>query len=319
MTIGILGAGAFGTSLAIALSEDRIVLWSRSAEHAHAMQTHRENKARLPGVCLPQNIHPTHLVEELADCEILLFATPTQTLPILLKSLPNTFADKVLVACCKGMDLQTGLFPTETLALRFPDTTTAVLTGPSFAADIAKGLPTALTLACKSSEAGQRLQQQLAAPTLRLYRTTDCLGAQLGGALKNVVAIAAGATVGAGLGESARAALITRGFAEMTRFAASRGANPQTLTGLSGFGDLVLTCSSDKSRNFRYGFALGAEQSFDPTVTVEGASTAKAILNQTKPGGLEMPITEMVVALMLGQVTVSEAVSMLLRRPLKEE
>ena len=192
-------------------------------------------------------------------------------------------------------------------------------TGPSFAADIARGLPTALTLACSDDVAGAMLLDALSTPALRLYRTTDTIGAELGGALKNVVAIAAGVVIGAGLGDSARAALMTRGFAEMNRLAQSLGARAETLAGLSGLGDLVLTCTSLQSRNFRFGSALGAGDAFDPSVTVEGAATAKAVSILAKQRGIDMPVATMVAALVTGTISVEDAVAALLARPLKKE
>ena len=195
----------------------------------------------------------------------------------------------------------------------------SVLTGPSFAADIARGLPTALPLACADDSVGFALLQAIATSALRLYLTNDTVGAELGGALKNVIAIAAGIVIGAGLGDSARAALMTRGFAEMTRLAQSRGARPETLAGLSGFGDLVLTCTSDQSRNFRYGRALGRGDAFDPAVTVEGAATARALVRIAADQGLDLPIAAMVAGLIDRRISVDEAVAALMARPLKKE
>ena len=200
-----------------------------------------------------------------------------------------------------------------------PGNTAAILTGPSFAQDIAMGLPTALTLACTDAERGKALQQCLTTRNIRVYRTTDTIGAELGGALKNVIAIAAGAVIGAGLGDSARAALMTRGFAEMQRLALALGAQSETLSGLSGFGDLVLTCTSPQSRNMRFGLSLGRNESFDPSITVEGAATARAALKRAETLDLEMPITSAVVAMLDGKVNLRQAMNMLLSRPLKEE
>jgi glycerol-3-phosphate dehydrogenase (NAD(P)+) len=195
-----------------------------------------------------------------------------------------------------------------------------VLTGPSFAADIARGLPTALTLACAEEAAGATLQEALSTPTLRLYRTTDVTGAELGGALKNVVAIGAGIVMGAGLGDSARAALMTRGYAEMVRFATRMGARAETLAGLSGFGDLVLTCTSAQSRNFTHGLALGAGRA-PAAATVEGLATAQAVMRQAIRFALaaQMPVTQMVAAVTTGRASVAQAVQTLMTRPLKEE
>ena len=195
----------------------------------------------------------------------------------------------------------------------------AILTGPSFAADIARGLPTALTIACADPAMCIQLQQALTTANLRLYRTGDTIGAELGGALKNVVAIASGAAIGAGLGESARAALMTRGFAEMQRLAAHFHANPETLSGLSGFGDLTLTCTSTQSRNYRLGFALGTGQPFDVSTTVEGAATARAINRLAQDRGLDLPITAAVAGLVENRLDVPSAMKALLTRPLKEE
>ena len=194
-----------------------------------------------------------------------------------------------------------------------------MLTGPSFAADIARGLPTALTIACGDDQQGEILQTALSTPSLRLYRTTDVIGAELGGALKNVLAIASGVAMGARLGESARAALITRGFPEMQRLALALGAQPETLSGLSGFGDLVLTCTSNQSRNFRYGFALGRGDAFDANTTVEGAATARAVHQLAAKLNIDMPICTVVADLTTGKTDVATALNALLSRPLKEE
>ena len=197
-----------------------------------------------------------------------------------------------------------------------PQSAVSILTGPSFAADIARGLPTALTLAGQAVEA---LQPLLSTATLRLYRSDDAVGAELGGALKNVIAIAAGVVMGAGLGESARAALITRGFAEMQRFALSQGAASDTMLGLSGLGDLILTCTSTQSRNLRYGMALGSGSAFDPTITVEGVATAQAIEQIAQNLALDMPVSTMVARLIRQDITLDQAIHSLMSRPLRKE
>ena len=318
--IRVLGSGAFGTALAISLAGyGEVQLWSRDAKHAKDMQVNRENRKRLPGAALPDALSVTAEFPTLAPAEICLLAVPTQKLRGLLKVHGSNLAGGWLVACCKGVEQGTGLGPTQIIAELVPDAVPAVLTGPSFAQDIARGLPTALTLACASPEAARVLQNALTTRNLRIYRTGDTTGAELGGALKNVVAIACGAAIGAGLGESARAALMTRGFAEMSRMAAALGADPDTLSGLSGFGDLTLTCTSDQSRNYRFGLSLGRNEPFDPSVTVEGAATAKAVQDRAGQLGLEMPITEAVVGLVAGKLRVAQAMDMLLSRPLKEE
>lgn len=319
--LGIAGAGAFGTAMAIALARDGrdVVLWSRDGTQVTAMSALRENVARLPGVAVPDNVTITAEITDIATCEAILLCLPMQALRGFLVCEGAAFSGRPLVACCKGVDLTTLTGPSAILAQAAPGSTHAVLTGPSFAMDIARGLPTALTLACLEESAGEALQRVISTPTLRIYLTEDVVGAELGGALKNVVAIAAGIVIGAGLGDSARAALMTRGYAEMTRFAQALGARAETLAGLSGLGDLVLTCTSAQSRNFRHGIALGSGGDIDPTVTVEGVATAKAVSEMAETMGLSMPITTMVAALIDGKLDLSAAILTLLSRPLKKE
>ncbi|WP_371224862.1 NAD(P)H-dependent glycerol-3-phosphate dehydrogenase [Roseovarius sp. 2305UL8-3] len=318
--IWVLGAGAFGTALAISLAQNGpVTLWARDANHATKMRADHENKARLPGYPLSDAITVTSKLDALSADAPCLLAVPTQKLRSLLETRPEALSNRPLIACCKGIELSTGLSPTEVIKAVLPDTLAAVLTGPSFASDIARGLPTALTLACADATQGEVLQSQLSTANLRLYRTTDVTGAELGGALKNVMAIGCGAVMGAGLGESARAALMTRGFAEMQRLARTQGADPDTLAGLSGFGDLTLTCSSDQSRNYRFGHSLGRKEPFDPAITVEGVATAQAALRIAKEAGVDTPVTQAVVALSTGQLQVDQVIDMLLSRPLKEE
>ncbi len=318
--ITVMGAGAFGTALAISLSRNGPVkLWARDTEHARDMERNRENAKRLGGIEIPRHIEVISTIEPMQPGEPCLLAVPTQQLRGLLARHANAFTGCHLVACCKGVEMKTGLGPTQIIAELVPTASSAMLTGPSFAQDIARGLPTALTLACADAAIGERLQSNLTTPNLRIYRTTDTIGAELGGALKNVVAIACGVVMGAGLGESARAALMTRGFAEMSRMASHLGADPETLSGLSGFGDLTLTCTSDQSRNYRFGLSLGRNEAFDPSTTVEGSATARAVTARAKALGIEMPITTAVVALIDGSLHVEQAMDMLLSRPLKEE
>ena len=318
--ICVMGAGAFGTALAISLAHNgKVTLWSRDTLHAQEMIQHRENRKRLPGVLLPDQISIVSDLNELPATATILLSIPTQKLRSALSEHAAALSNATLVACCKGIELSTGKGPVQIIKEVIPNAKTAILTGPSFADDIACNLPTALTLACDDEALGKILQQQLTTPNLRLYRTTDVIGAELGGALKNVMAIGCGTVIGAGLGESARAALMTRGFAEMSRMAASQGARPETLAGLSGFGDLVLTCGSDQSRNFRYGLSISRRETFDSTVTVEGAATAKAVRDIARTKSLEMPITEMIAALIDQELRVDQAIDMLLSRPLKEE
>lgn len=318
--ITVLGAGAFGTALAITLARNGpVVLWARDAGHAAAMREGRENARRLPGVKLPENVTVTADLADIPGHGPCLLAVPMQKLAGFAKEARDRLSGRALVACCKGLDLETGLGPTEIIARAVPDATPAILTGPSFAHDIARGLPTALTLACADKAVCAGLQNALSTHALRLYRSHDIVGAELGGALKNVIAIACGVAIGAALGESARAALITRGYAEMSRMAEALGASPETLAGLSGFGDLTLSCTSAGSRNYRYGHSIGQGVDFDPSVTVEGAATARAVVQRAAELGIDMPISQAVTALIDGKLHVSNVMDMLLSRPLKEE
>lgn len=320
MSVSVLGSGAFGTALAVSLAGQRFVmLWGRNADQMEAMRKTRKNTTRLPGVSLPNPLDPVLELEKAAQNPILLLAVPLQKLRGLLSEHQELFARKTLVACCKGIELSTGKGPVSVISDCVPNAHAALLTGPSFADDIARGLPTALTLACQDENVAQDLQQQLTTANLRLYRTTDTIGAELGGAIKNVMAIACGAVIGAGLGDSARAALMTRGYAEMQRMALALGARSETLAGLSGFGDLALTCTSDLSRNYRLGHSIGQGATFDPSITVEGAATARATADKARDMGLDLPITDCVVGLLDQSLTLSEAMNRLLARPLKQE
>lgn len=317
--IGIAGAGAFGTALAVAFARGgrEVRLWARNRELVRQMQDTRRNETVLPGVTLPENVSIHAEINDIARGSALLLAMPMQALGAALDAWPEIGTRQPFVACCKGVDLTTLRGPVAVIEARRPGAQAAILTGPSFAADIAKGLPTALTLATRGD--GAALQELLSTPTLRLYRTDDVIGAELGGALKNVIAIAAGTVIGSGLGDSARAALMTRGYAEMVRLAEALGARTETLAGLSGFGDLVLTCTSAQSRNFRFGFALGQGETFDPKVTVEGVATARAVVKLAAGMNIDMPVTAMVNALALGRIALNDAIGLLMNRPLKQE
>ena len=317
MTVSVLGAGAFGTALAISLAGNGpVTLWGRDVG---AMRQKGENARRLPGCPFPAALEVTHDINSACRAEILLVAVPMQKLRGFLCDHDDLLRGRILVACCKGIELSSGAGPASVITQTIATATPAILTGPSFAADIASGLPTALTLACADEALGRHLQHKLTTANLRLYRTMDVIGAELGGVLKNVIAIACGTAIGAGLGDSARAAVMTRGFAEMQKIAAFRGADPRTLVGLSGFGDLVLTCTSEQSRNYRLGLSLGRGVAFDPATTVEGAATAQAVNRLAHDNKLEMPITAAVAALLEGRLDVTTAMHALLARPLKEE
>ena len=324
--IRVMGGGAFGTALAISLARKTpVALWLRNEEQALTLRKARVNEAYLPGVMLPETILiETGLIEtgdaSIAPASATLLAVPMQKLRSFCTDHAAQLRDAgALVACCKGVELGSGMRPTQVIRDCLPEAPVAILTGPSFAADIARGLPTALTLACADEALGRRLQEELTTPNIRLYRTSDVIGAELGGALKNVMAIACGAAIGAGLGDSARAALLTRGFAEMVRLAQAMGARPDTLAGLSGFGDLVLTCTSQSSRNYRFGLSLGRKTPFPGTTTVEGAATSEAVCALASRLGLDLPISQAVRGLVQGELQLREAMDMLLARPLKEE
>jgi glycerol-3-phosphate dehydrogenase (NAD(P)+) len=316
MSIAVIGGGAFGTALAVALGrEGAVTLWAR---YALPMLETRQSP-RLPGVKLPETVTVTQDLQTAAMHDTLLLAVPMQQLGRLLDQIETPQSGHALIACCKGIDLTEGVGPSAMIARHRPDAVPAILTGPSFAVDIARGLPTALTLACADAETGRALQHQLSTPVLRLYRSDDVIGAELGGAIKNVIAIACGVCIGAGLGDSARAALMTRGFAEMVRLATRLGARAETLAGLSGLGDLTLTCTSDLSRNYRYGLALGKGETFAQDVTVEGAATAMAASRMAETLDLALPVCTAVSDLTQNRLTVRQAMDTLLSRPLKDE
>lgn len=320
MKITVAGSGAFGTALSIALAQDSAVtLLGRDADAMQNVQKTRKHPQRLPGITLPEQVTVSADPDHLRRSDIILLCVPTQKLGGYLKAHGSLLSGKSLVACCKGIELRSLHGTADVIANIVPDAVPAVLTGPSFAADIARGLPTALTLATGNEDDAIRLQPALTRANLRIYRTNDVIGAQLGGALKNVVAIAAGVCIGAGLGDSARAALITRGFAEMQKLARCLGAQAETLMGLSGFGDLILTCGSEQSRNFSFGQSLGRGLGFDASVTVEGAATAQAVTQIARDHNLDLPVACAVDDLIAGRSDVQSALQDLLSRPLREE
>jgi glycerol-3-phosphate dehydrogenase (NAD(P)+) len=315
---GVLGAGAFGTAMAMTLAAAgaRVALWGRDPVQIATIASARQNDRHLPGLPFPDTVTPTADLSVPLCAPMILLAVPTQALRGLLLTLRGMAGAPMLVLCCKGVERGTGLLPGAVVDDVLPGARWAVLTGPSFAADLAAGKPTALTLATRDA-GGEGVQAALSTPNLRLYLSDDPVGAQLGGALKNVVAIAAGIAIGAGLGDSARAALMTRGFSEMVRHAAAQGAMRDTLFGLSGFGDLVLTCTSAQSRNFRHGLAIGSGLPPAQGVTVEGVTTAQALAEAALDG--DLPITHTVAAVLSGTLAVPEAVALLLSRPLRRE
>jgi glycerol-3-phosphate dehydrogenase (NAD(P)+) len=318
--IAVVGAGAFGTALACAEAADGrpVLLWGRDIEAMAAVDTTRENARRLPAARLPDGVRATASLGALAAADVILLALPAQATEGFLAEHGRALPEAPVVLCAKGLTRAGFCRQSELAGAALPGRPLAVLTGPGFAAEIARGLPTALTLACADPALGRRIQEQLSTPRLRLYLTEDVVGAELGGALKNVTALACGMVEGAALGQSARAALMTRGFAETARLAAALGARPETLTGLSGLGDLSLTCNSPQSRNFAAGRALGAGE-LVPVGTVEGIATARAACELGRRTGVDMPIAEAVAAVIEGALTIGAAMEGLLARPLREE
>ncbi|WP_448587022.1 NAD(P)H-dependent glycerol-3-phosphate dehydrogenase [Thermaurantiacus sp.] len=323
--IAVVGAGAWGTALAqtVAAGGERVLIWAREPEVVEDINQRHANPTFLPGVALPPEVRATGELAALAGCDLWLVVVPAQHLRSVLRAMP-TGARPTLVLCAKGIEGRTGLLPSEVTSEEVPGSRIAVLSGPSFAAEVAAGKPTAVTLAARDIAEAEDLSARLARPTFRPYASDDIIGAGIGGAVKNVIAIGCGVVVGAGLGESARAALVARGFAEMTRFAVARGGRAETLAGLSGLGDLVLTCGSAHSRNMALGLALGrglsaTEALAGQRTVVEGAATAPALVAAARAVGVEMPIAEAVAALLAGTLSVEAAMSSLLSRPLRRE
>ena len=324
MTVGVIGGGAWGTALAqvVASGGEDIVLWAREAEVVAAINRDHANPQFLPGIALSPAIHATGTTGDLAAADLWLVVAPAQHLRAVLAECPLA-SRPALVLCAKGIEAGTLKLMAEIAAEMAPFSPVAVLSGPTFAAEVAAGLPTAVTLACADAAVGQAIAARLARPHFRPYLSDDVTGAEIGGAVKNVLAIACGIVEGAGLGQNARAALIARGFAEMTRFGLARGARADTLAGLSGLGDLVLTCSSEKSRNFTLGVGLGrggrsADLLGGKASVAEGAATAPVLIAAARACGVDMPVCAAVAAVLAG-APVAETVGALLARPLRAE
>jgi glycerol-3-phosphate dehydrogenase (NAD(P)+) len=320
-SVAVIGGGAYGTALACAaLRAGRdVVLYARNAESAAQMQATRKNP-KLPGVSLDAGIGVTADIMAAARADIVLLATPAQNLREAATTLaPHLKPATPVVACAKGIERGTHRFMTEVIAEAMPDARPAILSGPNFADDVARGLPTAVTLAARDERLASDLVQALGSPTFRPYHTTDVRGVEIGGAAKNVLAIAAGIVAGRGLGASAAAALVTRGFAELFRFGRAFGARPETLTGLSGLGDVILTCSSAQSRNYSYGMAVGRGDPAQAGVLAEGIFTAPVLLEMAKEKGVDMPIASAVADILAGRASVDAAVEALLTRPFRAE
>ncbi len=327
MSIAVLGAGAWGTALAIRFAgQGPVSLWTRSPEHAQAMARDRENGRYLPGFKLPEALLVSaDLASVATKADLLIAAVPSNAFRSLATSLCQAGIDKPLVWLCKGLETGSRKLPHAVLDEAWPaHPPAAVLSGPSFAKEVAQGLPAALTVASSDADFARRVARQLHDPKLRLYSSTDVVGVELGGAVKNVIAIAAGIADGLGFGLNARAALITRGLAELTRLGVELGGQPETFMGLSGMGDLILTCTGDLSRNRQLGFRLAAGESLEGALrelghVAEGATTAIEVAALARELGVEMPITEAVARILKQEIPPREAVAALLARDLKDE
>jgi len=322
--IGVLGGGAWGTALAQVLASggSEVLLWARNAEVVRAINGDYENPAYLPGQPLSPLIRATYDPGSMQEASALLVVTPAQHMRGILARF--TPVGQPLILCAKGIEAHTHKLMHQVAREAMPGSPVAVLSGPTFAHEVAAGLPTAVTLAADDEELARTLADMIARPTFRPYVTDDVAGAEIGGAVKNVLAIACGVVEGAGLGQNARAALIARGFAEMTRFGLALGGRAETLAGLSGLGDLVLTCSSTSSRNFSLGKGLGegkaaAQLLADRRTVAEGAFTAPVLLEAARARSVEMPVTAAVCSLLAAESSVRDVIGTLLARPLRAE
>lgn len=326
-TVGIIGAGAWGTALAqvIRAAGRDVTLWARETELVAHMQQNHENNQFLPGVKIDPTIQVTESISAVTDCDILLLVVPAQHLRKTLQSIKTSLKkDQPLLICSKGIEIETGLLMSQAAEQEVPQAPIGVLTGPTFAKEIANGLPSAMTLAFEDTTTGSHIIDALSSRNMRLYQTKDIIGAQLGGAIKNVVAIACGAVHGLGLGENARAALMTRGIAEIARLASAMGAQKETLMGMCGFGDLVLTCSSMQSRNFSLGAHLGEGRTLDDIMSernavTEGVHTSKALMVMAKNHAVDMPIAEAVYYCLNEAAPIRDMVNKMLERPLRKD
>jgi len=323
MKVGVIGGGAWGTALAqvAARGGEPVLLWARESDVVESVNASHQNGMFLAGIPLSESIRATGELSDLAAMDALLVVAPAQHVRAVLSGLGPVTTP--LILCAKGIEAGSKLLVGEVAREIQPSAPIAVISGPTFAHEVAKGLPTAVTLACEDEALRARIAARMSGPAFRTYGSSDVVGAEIGGAVKNVLAIACGVVEGAGLGLNARAALIARGFAEMTRFGLARGAQAETLTGLSGLGDLVLTCSSTNSRNFSLGVGLGqgrsaAELMADRKTVAEGAHTAPVLQQAAADAGVDMPVCEAVCALLSGQ-PVRAVVEALLSRPLREE
>lgn len=321
--IAVLGAGAWGTALASVLARrgHDVQLWGRDQKTVDTINTRGENPRYLPDINLPEGLAATRDIARALDgAQTVLLATPAQTIPEMAGLLAGKISPSTpLILCAKGIDRKSGKLPAQILAERFEGQSLAALSGPSFAHDVARDLPTAVTLAHTDGKKAAQLAAIISSETFRVYAATDLNGVELGGALKNVIAVGVGVCRGMGLGASAEAALTARGFAEVSRLATHLGAKPQTLMGLSGLGDLVLTCSGTQSRNFTYGLALGEDRGVAGLALAEGAFTAGVAATIAAENNIEAPLISTVAKLVDGAITPGEALRELLARPLRSE
>jgi len=320
-SVAVIGAGAWGTALAgVAARAGRdVVLYARQPERAAEIAATRTNP-KLSGARLDANVAVTGDIAHTATADVILIATPAQNLREAVAALaPHLTKPTPVVACAKGIERGTHKFMTEVIAETARDAIPAILSGPSFAQDVARGLPTAVTLAAKDDALAGALVQALGSPTFRPYHTTDVRGVEIGGAAKNVLAIAAGIVVGRQFGASAQAALTTRGFSELARLGRACGARSETMAGLSGLGDLILTCSSLQSRNFALGIALGRGERPARDKLAEGEFTAPVLIELAASQAVDMPVSQAVAAILSGATTINEAIESLLTRPFKAE
>jgi len=326
-SIGVIGAGAWGTALAQATAQTGrdVIVWAFEDEVAEAISTGHENTVYLPGAPLNPAIRGSSNPADLRSCEAFLMVSPAQhARAVLIRFAPHIAEGAPVLLCAKGFERESLAPMTRVLAETIPHAIPAVLSGPSFAIDVARGLPTAVTLACENRELGETLMQAVGSVNFRPYWSGDTIGAEVGGSVKNVLAIAAGIVKGRELGRSAHAALIARGFAEMTRLGLALGAQRETLAGLCGLGDLILTCSSPQSRNMSCGLALGRGETLARAlgvrkVVTEGVATAPAVAAVAEAHGVDMPICAAVDAVLAGRTDVEGAIEALLARPFGPE
>ena len=327
--IGVIGGGAWGTALAALMRSEgaEVALWAREPEVVESINRHHRNVKFLPDVALDAHLRATCDLAEAAAADVLLLVSPAQHLRSVCRQMaaaPVSAGNPALVICSKGIEKTTAALMSEVVAAELPDWPLAVLSGPTLAHEVAQGLPTAVTLACGDRKLGHHLAEQFGRPHFRCYYSPDVIGAQIGGALKNVIALGCGIVRGRRLGENAGAAFLTRGFAEMIRLGLAKGAMPETLMGLSGMGDLVLTCHAERSRNMSLGLALGQGEQLDDLLgsrqtVAEGVATAEAVVALAENLGVDMPISAGINAILHHQASIDSVMRSLLARPVPNE